>query len=64
MALHLQAQLAEHHYIMHFNLPSTLGFGKREIKSVKTSLKVTARNRINTVKQKYIKFQATGGFIY
>lgn len=32
MALHLQAQLAEHHNAIRFNLPSMFGFLKREIK--------------------------------
>lgn len=50
MALHLQAQLAEHHNIIHFNLPNTFGFGGREIKSVKTTFEVIARNCINSLR--------------
>lgn len=50
MALYLQAQLAEHHNIIHFTLPSTFGFGEREIKSEKTTFEVMARNHINALR--------------
>lgn len=50
MALHLQAQLAEHHNVFHFNLPSNFGFSRREIKSVRTTFEATARTHINSLR--------------
>lgn len=50
MALDLQAPLAEHHNIIHFNLSSIFDFGRREMKSVKTVFKLTAKNHIKSLR--------------